>query len=217
LLAALSIMCNIMDTVSVKQERNKELMKKTVLAFALFFSVLAAQAQTKTVPNQPVNKPADEQESLAKDYLSQIMGVALSATSNIKLFNFVYDWLGTPYRFGGHSKKGIDCSAFTKQLYSEVFNLDIKRNSRDIFSMVSPVSKDELQEGDLVFFKIHSRSISHIGIYLGNDRFAHASSDGVKISSLDDAYYSRYFYKGGRVLAAFKDELGMSDDNKDNN
>ncbi|MDB5111915.1 MAG: glycoside hydrolase [Mucilaginibacter sp.] len=192
-------------------------MKKFTLAIALFLSVLATQAQTKIVPNQPADKAPDEQESLAKDYLSQIMGVALSATSNMKLFHFVYDWIGTPYRFGGSSKNGIDCSAFTKELYSEVFNLDIKRNSRDIFSMVSPVSKDDLKEGDLVFFKIHSRSISHIGIYLGNSRFAHASSKGVAISSLDDAYYSRYFYKGGRVLAAFKEELGLSDDNSDKN
>src|ERR1700744_5322620 len=192
-------------------------MKKFVLATALIFSILAAQAQTKTAPAQADGKEADEQEGLAKDYFSQIMGVALNATSNMKLFHFVYDWIGTPYRFGGHSKKGIDCSAFTKELYSEVFNLDIKRNSRDIFSMVSPVSKTELKEGDLVFFKIHSRSISHIGIYLGNNRFAHASSKGVKISSLDEAYYSRYFYKGGRVLDAFKSELGISDDNKDNN
>lgn len=182
-------------------------MKKYFLGIALFFSVLATQAQTKTTPVQPADKAQDEQESLANDYLSQIMGVALSATSNMKLFHFVYDWIGTPYRFGGSSRKGIDCSAFTKELYSEVFNLDIKRNSRDIFSMVSPVSKDELKEGDLVFFKIHSRRISHIGIYLGNNRFAHASSRGVAISSLDDNYYSRYFYKGGRLLASFKDEL----------
>ena len=182
-------------------------MKKTILAIALFFSVLAVQAQTKTVPSQTTDKAPDEEESLAKDYLSQIMHVAVSATSNMKLFNFVYDWIGTPYRFGGNSKKGVDCSAFTKQLYDQVFNLDIKRNSRDIFSMVSPISKNDLKEGDLVFFKIHSRSISHIGIYLGDGRFAHASLRGVAISNLDDAYYSRYFYKGGRVLEAFKKDL----------
>src|ERR1700733_6917620 len=192
-------------------------MKKIFFAIALSLSVLATQAQTKTTPAQPTDKAPDEQDGLVKEYFSQIMGVALSTTSNVKLFQFVYDWVGTPYHFGGDNRNGIDCSAFTKELYSKVFNLTIKRNSRDIFSMVSPVRRDELQEGDLVFFKIHSRSISHVGIYLGNDRFAHASSDGVKISSLDDAYYSRYFYKGGRVLAAFKDELGMSDDNKDNN
>jgi lipoprotein Spr len=183
-------------------------MKKTIIAIALFLSVLTAQAQTKNTPT-PAAESA-EQESLAKDYLSQIMGVAVSATSNMKLFHFVYDWIGTPYRFGGSSRRGIDCSAFTKQLYSDVFNLTIRRSSRDIFSMVNPVSKDDLKEGDLVFFKIHSRSISHVGIYLGNNRFAHASSKGVAISSLDDAYYSRYFYKGGRLLESFKSELSAS-------
>jgi len=185
-------------------------MKKIALGIALVFTVLASQAQIKLIPANADDK-TDEQEGLAKTYFSQIMGVALSATSNMKLFHFVYDWIGTPYHFGGSSKNGIDCSAFTKQLYSEVFNLDIKRNSRDIFSMVNPVAKDELKEGDLVFFKIHSRRISHVGIYLGNNKFAHASSRGVAISNLDDDYYSRYFYKGGRLLASFKDELISSD------
>ncbi|PAW92463.1 glycoside hydrolase [Mucilaginibacter sp. MD40] len=183
-------------------------MKKITIAIALILSFLGAQAQTKSVPT-PAAADA-EQESLAKDYLSQIMGVAVSATSNMKLFHFVYDWIGTPYRFGGSSRKGIDCSAFTKQLYSDVFNMSIRRSSRDIFSMVSPVGKDELKEGDLVFFKIHSRSISHVGIYLGNGRFAHASSRGVAISNLDEAYYSRYFYKGGRILESFKNEFSSA-------
>jgi lipoprotein Spr len=187
-------------------------MKKFFISIGLLFSVLATQAQTtKTTPSPADDKNSDEQESLAKDYLSQIMGVALSATSNMKLFHFVYDWIGTPYHFGGSSKKGIDCSGFTKQLYSQVFNMDLERNSRDIFSMVTPVKKEDLQEGDLVFFKIHSRRISHVGIYLGNNRFAHASSRGVAISSLDDAYYSRYFYRGGRMLESFKEELSKED------
>ena len=191
-------------------------MKKFTLVIALFVSVLAANAQSKTVPAQAPDK-TDDQESLAKDYLSQIMGVAVNATSNVKLFQFVYDWIGTPYRFGGSSRKGIDCSAFTKELYEKVFNMDLKRNSRDIFSMVTPVAKDDLKQGDLVFFKIHSRSISHVGIYLGDGRFAHASSRGVAVSSIDDAYYSRYFYRGGRMLASLKDELTSSVlENKEN-
>lgn len=192
-------------------------MKKIIIVIALSFSFLAVQAQTQNTANATQatttannDKTPDDQESLAKDYLSQIMGVAMSATSNMKLFNFVYEWLGTPYRFGGNTRRGIDCSAFTKKLYSEVFNMDIERNSRDIFSMVSPVKKEDLKEGDLVFFKIHSRHISHVGIYLGNDRFAHASSRGVAISNLDDPYYRRYFYRGGRLLESFKDQLQKS-------
>jgi murein DD-endopeptidase / murein LD-carboxypeptidase len=194
-------------------------MKKIILAIALSLSICAVQAQTKVIPPQPAatDKAPDEQDGLVKEYFSQIMGVALSTTSNVKLFQFVYDWVGTPYHFGGESRKGIDCSAFTKEVYSKVFNLTIKRNSRDIFSMVSPVSKDDLKEGDLVFFKIHSRRISHIGIYLGNNRFAHASSRGVAISSLDDVYYSRYFYKGGRLLDAFKKEIEESPEDNSSN
>ena len=187
-------------------------MKKIILAITLCLSIFVAQAQTKSTASQPADKAPDEQDGLIKEYFSQIMGVALSTTSNVKLFQFVYDWVGTPYHFGGDSRRGIDCSGFTKELYSKVFNLTIKRNSRDIFSMVSPVRKDELQEGDLVFFKIHSRSISHVGIYLGNNRFAHASSRGVAINSLDDGYYSRYFYKGGRLLDVFKKQLEAEPD-----
>ena len=188
-------------------------MKKVTIVIVLFFSVIATtQAQTKSVPNQETEKAADEDKSLIKDYFSQIMGVALSTTSNVKLFQFVYDWIGTPYRFGGSSKNGVDCSAFTKELYSKVFNMDIKRSSRDIFTMVSPVKKEDLKEGDIVFFKIHSRNITHVGVYLGNNRFVQSANGGVKISNLDDDYYSHYFFKGGRLLDSFKKELSKTDD-----
>ena len=174
-------------------------MKKITIVIALFFSVLAVQAQTKTSPNTTDDKNSDDQESLAKDYLSQIMGVALSATSNMKLFHFVYDWIGTPYRFGGSSKKGIDCSAFTKELYSEVFNMDIERSSRDIFSMVSPVNKDDLKEGDLVFFDFDGKKFSHVGVYLQNGYIVHASSTkGVMIVPLHGSMY-KYFSRCGSV------------------
>jgi lipoprotein Spr len=164
-------------------------MKKLFLATALFLSVLSMQAQTKNVPNQ-AEVESDEDKSLAKDYFSQIMGVAMSATSNVKLFQFVYDWIGT------------DCSGFAYQLYTKVFNTAIGNNSRNIFSMVNPVGKEELKEGDLVFFKIHSRAITHVGVYIGNGKFAHASSSkGVMISYLADPYWTRYYYKGGRLLA----------------
>ncbi|MCD8741113.1 NlpC/P60 family protein [Mucilaginibacter roseus] len=182
-------------------------MKKITIAIALFISAVSVQAQTKSNTTANTENTGDDQESLAKTYLSQIMGVALNATSNLKLFEAVHDWIGTPYRFGGSSRKGIDCSGFTKEIYSKVFNLTIKRNSRDIFSMVSPVRRNELKEGDLVFFKIRSRRISHVGVYLGGGRFAHASSRGVAISNLEDRYYSRYFYKGGRLTAQYQEEL----------
>ena len=181
------------------------MIKKFLLStFILVCSITALNAQNKP---KEANKLEDP-DNLASQYFSQVMGVAVDATSNIKLYKFIYEWIGTTYRFGGNTKKGIDCSAFTKAIYDKVFNTTILRNSRDIFSMVNPLPKDELKEGDLVFFKIKSRSITHIGIYLGDSRFAHASSTrGVVISDLNEPYYSRYFYKGGRIIEGVKEEL----------
>jgi murein DD-endopeptidase / murein LD-carboxypeptidase len=174
--------------------------KKLLAAALLIFTIVSAQAQTTKEEKDPDN--------LAKDYFSQIMGVALNATSNIKLYQFVYDWLGTPYRLGGDTKRGIDCSGFAYQLYGKVFNTVIGNNSRNIFSMVNPVGREELQEGDLVFFKINSRAISHVGVYLGNDKFAHASSSkGVMISNLNESYWKRYYYKGGRLIESLREKL----------
>lgn len=180
-------------------------MKKLAIVIILLITTLSVNAQiAKVVPNQATEKNNDDDndDNLSKGYFSQIMGVALSATSNVKLFQFVYDWIGTPYHLGGDTKKGIDCSGFAYQLYNKVFNTVIGNNSRNIFSMVNPVGKEELKEGDLVFFKIHSRSITHVGVYIGDGKFAHASSSkGVMISNLADPYWTRYYYNGGRLLS----------------
>jgi len=182
-------------------------MKKTALAASLmllcFLFSANAQTSNKTTSNDPDN--------LAKDYFSQIMGVAATSTTNSKMYQFIYDWIGTPYRLGGNSKKGIDCSAFAAELYEQVFNTSIGSNSRNIYSNVDKVSKSNLQPGDFVFFKIRSKNISHVGVYIGDNKFAHASSSrGVMVSDLDDAYWKRYYYNGGRALTAATDENTVS-------
>lgn len=179
--------------------------KKLLTAVLLMSSVAFASAQTANKNSKP---DVEDPDNLAKDYFSQIMGVAVSATSNVKLYQFIYDWIGTPYKLGGGTKNGVDCSGFAYQLYDKVFNTVIANNSRNIFSMVNPIDKNELKEGDLVFFKIKSSAISHIGVYIGDNKFAHASSSrGVMISNLNEPYWQRYYYKGGRLLESIRDKL----------
>ncbi|MGH2622690.1 MAG: C40 family peptidase [Sphingobacterium sp.] len=166
--------------------------KELVAAMLLIGLCLFSQAQT-------TQQKSSDPDNLAKEYFSQIMGVAQNATTNTKLYQFVYEWLGTPYRLGGDSKRGIDCSKFSLAVYENVFNTTIGYNSRNQYANVTPIRKGELQAGDLVFFKIRSRNITHVGIYLGDDKFAHASSSkGVMVSNLNEAYWKRYYYNGGR-------------------
>lgn len=115
------------------------------------------------------------------------------------LFYQVYDWVGTRYKYSGDTKKGIDCSGFVSKMYQNTYCETLCGGSRDIWQTVTPIEKADLKEGDLLFFKIKKGQISHIGIYLGKNKFAHASvKQGVIISDLNEPYYQKYFFKGGR-------------------
>ncbi|HRP88905.1 MAG TPA: C40 family peptidase [Edaphocola sp.] len=118
-----------------------------------------------------------------------------------KLYSFIQDWYGTPYRLGGTSKRAIDCSAFTRQLFSDVYAKGLDRTAAMQYMMTSRIySKDELKEGDLVFFSIKTKRISHVGVYLGEGRFVHASSSrGVMVSNLSESYWTRYYAGAGRL------------------
>ena len=128
-----------------------------------------------------------------------LMDLQVENITNFSLYNFIDEWWGTPYHYGGSSKTGIDCSAFTGQLFSTVYNNDLPRTAKEQYNLCIKINKENLEEGDLVFFKT-KRSVSHVGMYLGNDCFVHSStSSGVTISKLTDDYYSRKFIGGGRI------------------
>lgn len=127
-------------------------------------------------------------------------GLDLDSCAYIPLYKSVSHWLGTPYRYAGKSKKGVDCSGFSKAVISEVYSYALRGSSRSIFSACESVQRGQLREGDLVFFKINSKDISHMGVYLQQGFFAHASvSRGVMVNHLDEDYYNRFFYTGARI------------------
>lgn len=112
----------------------------------------------------------------------------------------VYDeWKGTPYRLGGTTKRGIDCSAFVQIGYSSVYQTMLPRTTVELVKMGQMVSKKQAQYGDLVFFKTGYR-LRHVGIYIGNDEFMHAStSKGVIVSRLDNPYWKQAFWQIRRI------------------
>jgi lipoprotein Spr len=142
-----------------------------------------------------------EQQQLQWCFLySNLLGYNITYISNPRLFQSVCDWMGTPYKYSGDDKKGIDCSGLVCELYKKCYNVNIDGSARDIHKNIKPVKKAELREGDLIFFKIKHNKISHVGIYLGQNKFVHSSTQrGVVISDINDPYYEKYFYQAGRI------------------
>jgi len=122
-------------------------------------------------------------------------------TAYLKYYRFIDTWWGTPYRLGGNSTQGVDCSGFVHQFYLVNYNKEIGRTTTDLYKTARKKKMDALEFGDLVFFDLNkSGRIGHVGIYLQNGRFVHAStSKGVRIDWLEDVYYSKQKKYGGVV------------------
>lgn len=113
--------------------------------------------------------------------------------SQARLLALYSEWRGVPYRLGGMNKRGIDCSAFSLLVYRDLAGLNLPRTVEDQLALGRRVSEDEIQSGDLVFFKT-GWTVWHVGVSLGDRRFVHAStSQGVIISTLDNGYWQQKF------------------------
>ncbi|RWR13952.1 C40 family peptidase [Siminovitchia fortis] len=110
-------------------------------------------------------------------------------------------YLGVRYKYGGTTPKGFDCSGFTSYTFKKK-NVKLPRTAAEQYKKGKSVSKKNLKSGDLVFFKTTSKKkISHVGIYIGNNKFIHSAGKGVSITSINDPYYWKSKYAGAkRVL-----------------
>ena len=116
--------------------------------------------------------------------------------------SFISKWLGKPYRYGGETKKGIDCSAFTREFYRIVLGFDIPRTAYYQELFLRKVKREDLRPGDIIFFNSKvSPSKRHCGVYIGSGQFIHAANyrEGVKISCIDDEPYNRIYRGAGRL------------------
>lgn len=130
------------------------------------------------------------------------LGVDIDMHDNHKLYLEAAQWMGTPYRGGGSTKRGTDCSGLTTQIYKKVYHTKLPRTTGGQKQESRKVTRRALREGDLVFFTSRNsgRKVAHVGIYLKNDKFIHAStSRGVIVSHLDETYYRKHWIQGGRV------------------
>jgi cell wall-associated NlpC family hydrolase len=118
----------------------------------------------------------------------------------------VKNFLGAPYRLGGSTLKGLDCSAFVKKIF-EIFNVQLPRTAREQSRIGKKIGREDLEEGDLIFFKTRQANNAHVGIYIGNNEFVHASyrSKEVRVDSLDTPYFNQRFINGVRIIELEKE------------
>ena len=176
-------------------------MKKIHYLYCVLFGltvVLSGCHTKKAAMRGQAGELVKPQQNVADKY-SAILGVDKGDIQNGRLYEFVDDWMGTPYRFGGQDKDGIDCSGLAQLLEQQVYNVNIPRSTSQQITIIKRKYEEELVEGDLLFFDYDGKKFSHVGVYLQNGYIVHASSSkGVIIVPLHGAIY-KYFSRCGSV------------------
>ena len=166
----------------------------------LFLHLLTMGVLTVLLASCGTSAPHYDYQELARASIR--LGMDIDMNDSHRLYVESAQWVGVPYRGGGNSKRGIDCSGLTSQIYQKVYRKKLERSSDDQRRKdCRKVGKAKLHEGDLVFFHNgrKKREASHVGIYLKDNKFIHAStSRGVIISSLNEDYYQKHWLSGGR-------------------
>jgi murein DD-endopeptidase / murein LD-carboxypeptidase len=159
---------------------------------------VAATAKPKAPPAKATTGPGPAVPA-GEDW-QRALGLSKKELRESKLYSFIGEWYGAPYKYGGCYKSGVDCSCFASLLSEKVYNRTLPRSAAEMFSESEKIRLEEAKQGDLVFFRISGKQVSHVGVYLGGGHFVHSStSRGVVVNSLDEAYYRKYFFCAGRI------------------
>jgi len=175
---------------------NFQAQHKVMLSSALVTAQGKAKATTQA--KKPVIKQVSTPRKLTSNKKKQLKHVSASKAKTVLMAQYK-EWKHVRYRLGGTTKRGIDCSAFAQKTFASKFDVKLPRDTSRQAKAGKSVSKKALRAGDLVFFQI-GRSTRHVGIYLGDQQFLHAStSKGVIISQLDNSYWAKHYWKAVRV------------------
>ena len=169
--------------------------------------MITSQHKTSGINNSPViyaeskGLPTNiEKANWLQFKYAIVMDAAVETLVNINLFSKIDEWWATKYCMGGSSKTCIDCSAFSVMIMRDVYGLNLPRTAQEQYNQSEHIALEDLKEGDLVFFHTQGKAISHVGIYIANNKFIQAStSAGVTITDLNDKYWQPKFKGAGRV------------------
>jgi cell wall-associated NlpC family hydrolase len=180
-----------LEDISVQASNDNPADAKAAFSQSLF------KEDKKVVPGLSVDADIENADYVQLKY-AQLLDINVEQAVDVNVFKVLDQWMGTRYRLGGSSKDGIDCSAFMQVLFNSIYGISLPRTAREQFDFSQRISRAELKEGDLVFFNTIG-GVSHVGMYLQNNKFVHASTGGVTISDLFDDYWMRKFIGVGRV------------------
>lgn len=172
-----------------------------IAALEAYDDIIVDEERIMSLWSQFIDDSEEEEVNIEDIPQNQTGNVSFASLKKSEMMKKIMNWFGTPYRMGGMSKKAIDCSAFTQAVFYQTANIMLPRTAREQIHVGKSIPKSKLQFGDMIFFHTYSkRFASHVGIYLGDNLFAHASSRfGVTVSSLESTFYTRA-YCGARRL-----------------
>jgi cell wall-associated NlpC family hydrolase len=184
----------IKESIQMAMNTSLNATPRLVSAFLFSLAVFAMILITASCSMKKIQKSADSRVTHASPAQSRAVAVEK------RILDEYRKWRGTRHKMGGSGSKGIDCSGFVKAIYRDAFSIELPRTTREQARLGKPLAFKELQPGDLVFFKPPTYP-RHVGIFLSQSEFVHASkSKGVTISKIDPHYWGKYFWTARRIL-----------------